>query len=91
MTTSIPPNTIAPNITSHDWEKVETQMPHAREGVRVLVHRVYLDGEIIVDYITERIEPSSSHNEWKHITAYHRKGERHPYPFQYNGSHHFSS
>lgn len=96
-TTSVFPNSLKePGSTFHilsetQWNTVEEQMPNARKGVRVLVHRRRITdfmGEIIIDFITERQDLPNG-KRWKHITSYYRKEENHPYTYQYDASHLF--
>ena len=96
--TIFPEKLLEPGVTTdvlseEKWTIVEEQMPNARKGDRVLVARQRVTdsfGEIIIDFITERADlPNGNH--WKHITAYYRKGENHPYSYKYDASHLFSS
>lgn len=72
------------------WTIVEQRMPHARPGVKTLVHRhrqSYFGQDVIVDYITVRAPVETRYGQWYHITAAYLPGEEHPFPYQYNAAH----
>jgi hypothetical protein len=79
LTASIPPMFLARSIGGHRWLSVESQLPHARPGVRVLVTRHCEERRpgfpTITDYIIERLPHSNRYGGWSHITLVYAPGD----------------
>jgi hypothetical protein len=81
-TASISPLFLPRTIGSHRWLSVESQLPHARPGVRVLIARHREERRAgfptITDYIIERLPHTNRYGGWSRITLVYAPGDAVP-------------
>lgn len=78
-TASISPLFLPRSIGGHRWLSVESQLPQARPGVRVLVARHREERRAgfptITDYIIERLPHNNRYGGWSRITLVYAPGD----------------
>lgn len=81
-TASISPLYLPRSIGGHRWIAVESQLPHARPGVRVLVARHREERRpgfpVITDYITQKLPYTNRYGGWARIVLVYAPGDELP-------------